>query len=125
MLELANRLVPRLGGAEKVLRAARSGRRSGAAPRSFATGGREAAFVVERIARSTTRACRYEEMAILFRTNARSADFEEALTDAGIPFQGAALLARDGAPRLLKALRGSGRLRRDGARIARDQGCSR
>ena len=48
----------------------------------------------------------HEEMAILFRTNARSADYEEALSEAGIPSQGAALLAArcgqaapEGAPR--------------------------
>ena len=45
-------------------------------------------------------------MAILFRTNARSADYEEALSEAEIPSQGAALLSRDGARQLLKALRG-------------------
>jgi DNA helicase-2/ATP-dependent DNA helicase PcrA len=41
---------------------------------------------------------------VLVRTNARAADFEEELHDAGIPFQGASLLARDAARRLLKAL---------------------
>ena len=45
-----------------------------------------------------------EEQAVLVRTNARAADFEEAFHDAGIPFQGASLLARDAARRLLKAL---------------------
>src|SRR5205807_10191941 len=47
-----------------------------------------------------------EEQAVLVRTNARAADFEEAFHEAGIPFQGASLLARDAARRLLKALRG-------------------
>ena len=41
---------------------------------------------------------------MLVPTNARAADFEEAFHDAGIPFQGASLLARDAARRLLKAL---------------------
>src|SRR5919201_1163300 len=49
---------------------------------------------------------RLEEMAILFRINARSADFEETLHAAEIPVQGASLLAREGARRLLKPLRG-------------------
>jgi len=40
------------------------------------------------------------------RTNARTSEFEEAFHDAGIPFQGASLLARDAARQLLKALRG-------------------
>jgi DNA helicase-2/ATP-dependent DNA helicase PcrA len=46
-----------------------------------------------------------EEMAVLVRTNARTTEFEEAFHDAGIPFQGASLLARDAARQLLKALR--------------------
>jgi DNA helicase-2/ATP-dependent DNA helicase PcrA len=47
-------------------------------------------------------------MAVLIRLNARSVDFEELFADAHVPFQGAALLARDGARQLLKGLRGSG-----------------
>ena len=62
----------------------------------------------------------YEEMAVLFRTNARSADYEEALSEAEIPSQGAALLSRDGARQFLKALRG--RPLSDARRTARDQG---
>jgi DNA helicase-2/ATP-dependent DNA helicase PcrA len=108
VLGLANRLVPRLGGAEKVLRTTRAG---GPEPvtRGFPDGEGEAAFLVGYI-RSLHEDERvpYEEMAVLVRTNARSADFEEALADAEIPFQGAALLARDGARQLLKGLRGSG-----------------
>src|SRR4029077_20764270 len=41
-------------------------------------------------------------------TNARAADFEEAFHEAGIPFQGASLLSRDAARRVLKALPGGG-----------------
>jgi ATP-dependent DNA helicase UvrD/PcrA len=107
VLALANRLVPRLGGAEKVLRTARP---SGPEPltRGFAEHADEADFVVERIRSLHGEGVPYEEMAVLVRTNARSADFEEALADAEIPFQGAALLARDAARQLLKALRGAG-----------------
>jgi DNA helicase II / ATP-dependent DNA helicase PcrA len=108
VLGLANRLVPKLGGAEKRLRTARP---AGPEPltRGFPDGEWEARFVVERI-RSLYEDERvpYEEMALLVRTNARSADFEEALADAKVPFQGAALLARDGARQLLKGLRRSG-----------------
>jgi len=43
---------------------------------------------------------------VLVRTNARTSEFEESFHDAGIPFQGASLLARDAARQLLKALRG-------------------
>jgi DNA helicase-2/ATP-dependent DNA helicase PcrA len=119
VLEFANRLVPRLGGAEKVLRATRA---EGPAPvaRSFATAELEAAFVVERIQALLAEGVPHEEMAILFRTNARSADYEEALSEAGISSQGAALLERDAAKQLLKALRG--RPVSDVPKIAREQG---
>src|SRR5438067_222094 len=46
-------------------------------------------------------------MAVLMRLNARSVDFEEAFSEAEIPFQGAALLTRDAARQLLKGLAGS------------------
>jgi DNA helicase-2/ATP-dependent DNA helicase PcrA len=103
VLELTNRLVPRLGGAEKVLRATRP---SGPPPelRRFHDPDDEASFLVERIQALDVP---LEETAILFRTNARSADFEATLHAAGIPFQGASLLARDGARGLLKRLRGA------------------
>jgi DNA helicase-2/ATP-dependent DNA helicase PcrA len=80
----------------------------------------EAAFVVERIRELHAGGTPYEEMAILFRTNARSADYEEALHEAEILSQGAALLSRDAAKQLLKALRG--RPLSDVRRIALDQG---
>jgi DNA helicase-2/ATP-dependent DNA helicase PcrA len=44
-------------------------------------------------------------MAVLCRTNARLADFEEPFHEARIPFQGASLLGREAARRLLKRLR--------------------
>ena len=119
VLEFANRLVPRLGGAEKVLRATKA---EGPEPitRSFSTPELEAAFVIERIRAIHEEGVPHEDMAILFRTNARSADYEEALSEASIPSQGAALLARDGAKQLLKALRG--RPVSDVPKIAREQG---
>jgi DNA helicase-2/ATP-dependent DNA helicase PcrA len=121
VLTFANRLVPRLGGAEKVLRATRP---SGAEPvtRSFSEAEDEAGFIVERIRELHAAGTPFEEMALLFRTNARSADFEEALTEAGIAFQGAAFLSRNGARQLLKALRGSGRSVSEVRRLALEQG---
>jgi len=58
------------------------------------------------------------------RLNARSVDFEELFADAGIPFQGAALLSRDGARQLLRGLRGAGfgSLAEEVRRVARQQG---
>ncbi len=119
VLSFANRLVPKLGGAEKVLRATRP---EGPEPvaSSFAEPVLEAGFLIERIREIHAGGTPYEEMAILFRTNARSADYEEALHDAEIPSQGAALLSRDAAKQLLKALRG--RPLSDVRRIAREQG---
>jgi DNA helicase-2/ATP-dependent DNA helicase PcrA len=119
VLSFANRLVPKLGGAAKVLRATLP---EGPEPvaRSFAEPVLEAGFLVERIRELHAGGTPLEEMAILFRTNARSADYEEALHEAEIPSQGAALLSRDAAKQLLKALRG--RPLSDVRRIARDQG---
>ena len=121
VLGLANRLVPKLGGAAKTLRATGA---SGPEPvtRSFADPVLEAAFLVERIRELHGDGTPHEEMAILFRTNARSADYEEALSDAEIPFQGASLLARHAARQLLKALRNSGAALSEIRRIAFDQG---
>lgn len=103
VLALANRLVPELGGAEKTLRTTRA---SGPEPetRSFADGSDETAYLVERVRALADEGVPYEEMAVLYRTNARSAVYEEAFTRADIPFQGAALLERDAAKQLLKTL---------------------
>jgi DNA helicase-2/ATP-dependent DNA helicase PcrA len=102
VLALANRIVPALGGAEKVLRASRQ---SGPDPviRRVAD---DPAFVVEQVRELREAGVAYDEIAVLCRTNARLADFEEPFHDAQIPFQGAALLSRDAARQLLKRLRG-------------------
>ena len=104
VLGLANRIVPSLGGATKVLRAT-----LGAGPTpdvlSFATREAEVAFVVERVRKLNAEGIPHEEMAVLCRTNARLADFEEPFHDAKIPFQGAALLGREAARQLLRQLR--------------------
>jgi DNA helicase-2/ATP-dependent DNA helicase PcrA len=104
VLGLANRIVSTLGGAEKVLRATRD---TGPEPtvRSFPTGSGETAFILGRVTELHREGVPFEEMAILGRTNARLADFEEPFHDAAIPFQGAALLGREAARRLLKQLR--------------------
>jgi DNA helicase II / ATP-dependent DNA helicase PcrA len=100
VLAFANRLVPSLGGAEKVLRAERpDGPEPTALP--FATPEDEGAAIVSRIRELD---CPLEDVAILARTNARLTDFEELLHDAGIPFQGASLLERDAARRLVRRL---------------------
>ncbi len=103
VLELANRLVPLLGGAEKTLRTTRP---SGPVPvaRRFADPEDEDAWVAAEAKRLAAEGTPFEEMAVLARTNARLADFEEAFHDAGIPFQGSSLVQRDAARRLLKLL---------------------
>jgi len=103
VLGLANRLVPRLGGAEKVLRATRP---SGADPvlRPFATPDSEGKWIVAEVKRLAAAGVPLEEVAVLCRTNGRLADFEEVFHDAGVPFQGSSLLARDAARRLLRLL---------------------
>jgi len=98
VLELANRLVPRLGGSAKTLRAVLP---DGPEPEV-----RPDADVVARISARAAEGVPLEEQAVLVRTNARTTEFEEAFHEAGIPFQGASLLDRDAARQLLKALRG-------------------
>src|SRR5439155_23841219 len=81
--------------------------------RRFSTGEGEATFIIERI-----RACGFplEQIAILCRTNARLADFEEALHEAEIPFQGSSLLGREAARSLLRRLRADGGAAREQVR---------
>jgi DNA helicase-2/ATP-dependent DNA helicase PcrA len=104
VLALANRLVPLLGGAAKTLRAPTA---SGPEPqlRGFPTWEDEGALIVARVRELQREGVPCEEMAVLVRTNARTADMEELLHLAGIPFQGASLLDREGARSLLKRLR--------------------
>jgi ATP-dependent DNA helicase UvrD/PcrA len=104
ILALANRIVPYLGGAEKVLRATRP---AGPEPmlRAFATREAELAFVVERVRALHADGVPVEEMAVLSRTNVGLIPFEEAFHEAKIPFQGASLLGREAARQLLRRLR--------------------
>jgi DNA helicase-2/ATP-dependent DNA helicase PcrA len=101
VLALANRLVPRLGGAGKTLRAVLP---DGDEPdvKPFASAEAEDDWIAARIRALD---CPLDEVAVLCRTNARLADFEELFHDAGIPFQGASLLEREAARRLLRRLR--------------------
>jgi DNA helicase-2/ATP-dependent DNA helicase PcrA len=99
VLELANRLVPRLGGAAKTLVATLP---DGAEP--VVGPGLD---LVAHVRQLHAGGVPLEDTAVLVRTNARTSEFEEAFHDAGIPFQGASLLARDAARQLLKALRGA------------------
>jgi DNA helicase II / ATP-dependent DNA helicase PcrA len=103
VLALANRLVPNLGGSEKTLRATLA---EGPQPEltRCSTPEEQGMLIAERVRALVAAGVPHEEQAVLVRTNARAADFEEAFHDAGIPFQGASLLARDAARRMIKAL---------------------
>jgi DNA helicase II / ATP-dependent DNA helicase PcrA len=108
VLALANRLTPQLGGAEKALRAVRpDGPEPTVCP--LPSRGEETAFVVERIRELAGAGTPFEGMAILFRLNARSEPWEEALAEAEIPYQvrGGPFLARPAARRLRRVLGGS------------------
>jgi DNA helicase-2/ATP-dependent DNA helicase PcrA len=99
VLELANRLVPRLGGSVKTL--------APTVPDGPEPVIGPALSVAEHVRKLNAGGLPLEQMAVLVRTNARTSEFEEAFHDAVIPFQGASLLARDAARQLLKGLRGA------------------
>jgi DNA helicase-2/ATP-dependent DNA helicase PcrA len=105
VIELANKLVPKLGGAEKVLKAAAH---SGPAPtlKAFREPDAEREWIVGAIKELHAAGTAYESIAILYRINARSEDHEEALTSAGIPFQvkGGSFLHRPAARALIPKL---------------------
>jgi DNA helicase-2/ATP-dependent DNA helicase PcrA len=104
VLAAANRLVSRLGGAEKVLRATHA---DGPEPvvRPFAAPEDEERAIVAALGRLDAP---LEDAAILCRTNARLADFEELLHQAGLPFQGSSILERDAARRIVRRLERAG-----------------
>ncbi len=106
IIAFANRLAPKLGGAQKIL-----------VPtlpdgvevifRGEVDVEREALAVATEIVELHKDDVPYEEMAILYRTNFRSEDYEEVLTTAGIPFQvrDGAFLNRAAARRVLSPLK--------------------
>ena len=108
VLELANRLTPALGGVEKTLRATLA---AGPEPelRGLASREAETSFVVERVRELAAAGVAYEEMALLYRVNARSDDWEEAFRREEIPYvvRGGAFLRRPAARRLRRLLAGS------------------
>jgi DNA helicase II / ATP-dependent DNA helicase PcrA len=108
ILELANRLVPKLGGSQKVLRSTCA---SGEQPvlRACESAEAEVTSIVGNIAAYHREGVPYEEIAVLYRINSRSEEFEEALSEAGIPYQvrGGAFMARPAARGMVRALRSS------------------
>jgi DNA helicase II / ATP-dependent DNA helicase PcrA len=76
--------------------------------RGFADADAEDEWIAGEAKRLHATGVAFEEMAVLGRTNARLADYEEAFHDAGIPFQGSSLLERDAARRMLRMLERDG-----------------
>jgi DNA helicase-2/ATP-dependent DNA helicase PcrA len=91
VLTVANALGVHLGGFRKELRSTGT-EGPGPTARQLPDADAEIAFVVEEIRRLHGDGMAYEEMAVLYRINARSEPFEEAFAGAGIPYQ-----VRDGA----------------------------
>lgn len=110
VLDVANRLAPRLGGFRKTLRATRP---SGPAPVACAEPDEKAEVgaVIQAVRRlRDEEAVPLEEIAVLYRINARSEPLEEAFADAGIPYQvrDGAFLRRPGPRGVLRRLKRSG-----------------
>jgi DNA helicase-2/ATP-dependent DNA helicase PcrA len=110
ILDLANRLAPHLGGFRKTLRATTA---SGPSPvaRAARDEAGEVASVVGAVRRlHDEEAVPFEEIAVLYRINARSEPFEEAFAAAGIPYQvrDGAFLRRPGPRSVLQRLKRSG-----------------
>lgn len=109
VLELANRLATRLGGFRKTLRATRP-----SGPPPIALGAKnedaEVGAVVGAVRRlHKEEAVPLEEIAVLYRINARSSPFEEAFAAAKIPYQvrDGAFLRRPGPRSVLQRLKRS------------------
>src|SRR5205823_9037991 len=106
VLGVANRLAARMGGYRSTLRATRPG---GPAPviRAVPDDDAETTFVMDQVRRLHRAGVPYEEMAVLYRINARSEPFEESFARAGIPYQvrDGAFLRRPGPRSVLHRLR--------------------
>ncbi len=106
VLTVANALARHLGGFRKELRATHPDGPSPTA-RALPDAAAEVAFVVGEIRRLSAEGVPFEEMAVLYRINARSEPYEEALAAAGIPYQvrDGAFLRRPGPRSVLARLR--------------------
>ena len=106
VLEFANRLAAHLGGFRKMLEATVP---PGPEPvaRSVADEAAEVAAVVQAVGRLRHQDVALEEIAVLYRINARSEAFEEAFAAASIPYQvrDGAFLRRPGPRSVLQRLR--------------------
>ncbi len=106
VLAVANALARSLGGFTKTLRATRPDGPNPTA-RAMPDGAAEIAFVHDEVRRLHEEGVAYEEMAVLYRINARSEPYEESFAAAGIPYQvrDGAFLRRPGPRAVLARLR--------------------
>jgi len=107
VLAAANRLAPALGGFPKILRPTR-GDGPGPVTRAFPDGAAEVGFVVGEARRlHRDEGVPLERIAVIYRINARSEDFEEAFAAAGMPYQvkDGSFLGRPGPKAALARLR--------------------
>ena len=108
VLGLANRLVPRLGGARKVLLASSP---AGQRPvlREVPNAAAEVSLVASTVMELHRQGVALRDIAVLYRANFRSEDYEEVLEDARIAYQvrDGGLLDRRAAKVLLRRLRGA------------------
>jgi ATP-dependent DNA helicase UvrD/PcrA len=106
VLAVANGLARYLGGFEKRLRPTTPGGPNPTA-RGLPSSQAEVAFVLGEVARLHQDGMPYEEMAVIYRINARSEPYEEAFADADVPYQvrDAAFLRRPAARAVTGRLR--------------------
>jgi DNA helicase-2/ATP-dependent DNA helicase PcrA len=116
IIEVANRLVPKMLGSGKELHAIGAPgsdpsdkAEQGAAPefREFSLGSDEITWISDRLRGLHGKGIAWEEMAVLYRINARSEALEEELSGAGIPYQmrDSAFLRRPAAREVMHRLR--------------------
>ena len=106
ILAIANALTPELGGFRKQLIATRPDGPNPTA-RACADGTHEVSFVVGEVRRLLAEGIALEQIAVVYRINARSEPYEEAFAAAGLPYQvrDGAFLRRPGPRAVLSRLR--------------------
>jgi DNA helicase II / ATP-dependent DNA helicase PcrA len=108
ILEVANRLVPFLGGTKKALRSENGGGPSPDAS-AFADEAEEVRFVGERIVDLKSSGTPFESIAVLYRVGFRAEAFADGLGSLNVPYQvrDGAFLTRTAARRMLSMLQRS------------------
>ena len=126
VLTVANALARSMGGFEKRLRATRDDGPNPTA-RALSDADAEVAFVVAEARRLHDEGVGWEQIAVLYRINARSEAFEEAFAAAKVPYQvrDGSFLRRPGPRGAIARLRRADRVRRGGGHGGRRHRCDR